>query len=195
MSRGGANVDSIDAIRAFRVALIKFAESANAALGDAEAEMHRTLGWLERDQLTHWTGQIRKRTDALSKAKDALRTKKLFDRRADGTPAPAIEEEKAVAVATRRLAEAEQKLINTKRHARKLQKEIMLYKGGVQRLTTTIHGELPVTVARIDKMAAALEGYVALAPSAELATHGSGELAVTGDASPDSAPTEKPPAG
>ena len=34
-----------------------------------------------------------------------------------------------------------------------------------------------------------------LAPSAELATQGGGEVAVTGDASPHAEPTEEPPAG
>ena len=49
-----AHVDSIDALKTFRVALIKFAEEANAALATAEAEMQRTVGWLERDQLSFW---------------------------------------------------------------------------------------------------------------------------------------------
>ena len=43
-----ARVDSIDALKSFRVSLIKFAEEANAALAGAESEMQRTIGWLER---------------------------------------------------------------------------------------------------------------------------------------------------
>ena len=48
-----ANVQNIDAIRAFRAALLKFAEAANVAIADAESEAVGALRWLEVDQRTY----------------------------------------------------------------------------------------------------------------------------------------------
>jgi hypothetical protein len=156
-----ARVDSIDALRQFRVALIKFAEEANVALGSAESEMQRTMGWLEREQLSHWQFQIRKRQEALGRAQEALRMKKLFPDASGRTPTP-IEEEKAVRRCKAAIEEAEQKLSNVKKYTRVLQREIMNYKGGVQRFSTLIGSEVPVAISRLDKMAGMLERYVAL---------------------------------
>ena len=158
-----ARVDSIDTLRTFRVALIKFGEEANAALASAEAEMQRMVGWLERDQMSFWTFQIRKRQEALGRAQEALRQKKLFPDASGRFPTP-IDEEKAVRRCKAALEEAEEKLANCKKYARVLQKEIMNYKGGVQRFSSWVHVEVPGAVARIDRMVGKLEAYVALGP-------------------------------
>ena len=47
-----ARVDNIDAIRAFRAALLKFRDAANVAIADAESEAIGTMRWLEVDQRT-----------------------------------------------------------------------------------------------------------------------------------------------
>ena len=158
-----ARVDSIDTLRTFRVALIKFGEEANGALASAEAEMQRMVGWLERDQMSFWTFQIRKRQEALGRAQEALRMKKLFPDASGRFPTP-IDEEKAVRRCKAALEEAEEKLANCKKYARVLQKEIMNYKGGVQRFSSWVHVEVPGAVARIDRMVGKLEAYVALGP-------------------------------
>ena len=154
-------VDSIDALKQFRVALIKFAEEANAALAGAESEMQRMVGWLEREQLSHWQTQIRKRQEALGRAQEALRMKKLFPDASGRTPTP-VEEEKAVRRCKAAVEEAEQKLVNVKKYARVLQREIMNYKGGVQRFSSWVGSEIPVAISRLDRMAGMLEQYVAL---------------------------------
>ena len=157
----GAHVDSVDALKTFRVALVKFAEEANVALATAESELQRTAGWLERDQLSFWQMQIRKRQEILGRAQEALRMKKLFPDASGRMPTP-VEEEKAVRRAKALLEEAEQKLANTKRWSRALQREIMNYKGGVARLSTWVGSEVPVALSRLDRMVTSLEAYVAL---------------------------------
>jgi hypothetical protein len=119
------------------------------------------MGWLEREQLSFWTLQIRKRQEALGRAQEALRMKKLFPDASGRTPTP-IEEEKMVRRCKAALEEAEQKLANVKKYSRVLQREIMNYKGGVQRFSTLIGSEVPVAISRLDKMAGMLERYVAL---------------------------------
>ena len=100
-----ARVESIDALKAFKRALFKFAEGASVALGDAESEVHRAQLWLETEQRSHWNNQLRLRTEAVAKAKEAVRMKKLY-KDATGARQSAVEEEKALALAQRRLVEA-----------------------------------------------------------------------------------------
>ena len=198
-----ARVDSIDTLKVFRVALIKFGEEAAAALGSAEAEMQRMVGWLERDQVSFWQMQLRKRQEGLSRAQEALRMKKLFPDASGRFPTP-VEEEKAVRKWKAMVEEAEQKLAACKKYARILQKAIMDYKGGVQRLTTWVEAEVPNAVTRIDRMVGTLEAYVSLSAAsayspvrgASLAAFGpstpAGNMARAPDSAPDTAPEEAP---
>jgi hypothetical protein len=156
-----ARIDSIAELRAFRVALIKFVESCTVALGDAESDMQRTMTWLERDQLTFWNGQLAKRAELVTRAKEAVRMKKLY-RSPTGATQSAVDEEKALRVAIRLLEEAEQKIVACKQWGRRLQKEIMLYKGGVTRFTSVLGGDVPRALAMLDSMAGSLEEYATL---------------------------------
>ena len=160
-----ARVESIDAVRAFKVALFKFAEAANVALDDADGEMGRTLVWLEGEQRTYWQSQLRKRHEAVVKAKEALQYKKVFKDASGRTPS-AVDEEKALAAALKRLEEAEHKFANVRRYSRQLQREIDLYKGSVEPFATSVQVDIPRAAARLDKIVQALEAYVAFAPAA-----------------------------
>jgi hypothetical protein len=159
----GAKVESLDALKTFRVALFKFAEAVNVALGDADSDMQRTLMWLETEQNTYWQGQIRKRQEALAKALDALRQKTIF-KDATGRVQSAVDEQKVVNLCRRRLEVANQKLAAVKAYSRRLQKEIEAYRGTTQRLATTIQSDIPVYAAKIDRMASTLQAYVELTP-------------------------------
>ncbi len=161
----GARVESIETIRAFRVALVKFAEAANTALDDADGDLSRTLNWLQSEQLMHWQTQVRQRAELVSRAKEAVRMKKLF-KDSSGRPQSAIDEEKALAVAQRRYVEAEQKVVAVKKYANRLQKEILAYKGQVQRFSTTVQSDVPTAVARLDQISDILDRYVNLNPDA-----------------------------
>ena len=54
-----ARVENIEALKAFKLALIKFAETANVSLADAEADASGTLRWLEMEQKVKWTNAVR----------------------------------------------------------------------------------------------------------------------------------------
>ena len=98
----GARVDSIDALKHFRIAMWKFHEAANSALSDAEGDVHRTQIWLENEMHSYWTGQIRKRQDLVARAKEAVRMKKLF-KDSSGRQQSAVDEEKQLQIALKRL--------------------------------------------------------------------------------------------
>lgn len=161
----GARVESIESIRAFRAALVKFAETALVALDDAEGDLSRTLNWLEGEQRVYWQSQIRQRAQVAARAKEALRMKQMF-KDSSGRTQSAVDEEKALALAMRRLAEAEQKLAAVKKWTLRLQKEILNYKGQVQRFSTTLGSDVPTAVARLDQISGLLEQYVSLRPEA-----------------------------
>src|SRR2546430_1863915 len=121
MTDTGAKVESIDAIKHFKRRLLKFAEVATSALGDAEGGMHRTLIWLETEARTYWQYQLRIRYEAVVKAKEAVRMKKLY-KDSTGSRQSAVDEERDLVKAQRRLDEAEIKSANVKKYAGRLQK-------------------------------------------------------------------------
>lgn len=169
-----AHVESIEALKMFRRAIIKFAEAATVALGDAESEMQRRLNWLENEQDSYWQGQIRKRQEEVSKCRDAVRQKKIFKDFAGRTPS-ADQEEKALRIATARLEEAERKLAAVRRFAKKLPREIEVYKGTVQRFATTVQSDLPTAAGKLDAMIRKLEEYAAIGPAAATSVAGVAE--------------------
>jgi len=153
-----AAVESVDGIKLFRIGLIKFAATAGVALADAEAEVSRTLMWLENEARSHWDGQLRKRHELVERCKESVRMKKLFKDSA-GRQQSAIDEEKALATAQRALAEAMEKANNVKKYTRVLQKELQMYKGGVTRLSTDVSSVLPQGALELGAIVEALEAY------------------------------------
>jgi hypothetical protein len=175
----GANANP-EALAMFRVALIKFQELCSAALGDAESDIQRTITWLENDQFSYWATQIRHRQDALARANEAYRQKKLF-KDSSGKMASAVEEQKQVTKCQMQLDEAMQKMAATKSWAKRLQKELMLYKGQIQRFQTTITSDVPGATAHLGALIHTLQEYQAMAEPgrdasipAELAAYFSG---------------------
>src|SRR5437867_1364508 len=159
-----ARVESVDAIKAFRRAWLKFADAAGVALTEAEADAVETLRWLETEQRSYWQNQVRKSTDLVSRCEEALRHKRIFKDASGRTPS-AVDEEKALAKARRMLDHATERQENVRRAVPRLQREIMLYKGQAQRLVTFVGGDIPTAAAKLDKMIGTLEAYVNLAPA------------------------------
>jgi hypothetical protein len=182
-----ARVESIDSIKEFRVYLAKFRELARLAVGDAESELHRVQNWLETEQPNYWTGQIRKRQEILSRAEEMYRQKKLFKDSTGQTPS-AVDEQKAVMVAKKNLADAQEKLKNVQGWNRKLQKEMVLYQGAVAPFANQVSAGIPHAIAFLGGTVESLEKYVGI--TAEMAGElggaevvGAGAGAETGGAS------------
>lgn len=160
----GARVDSLDTLKAFKAALWKFQDAAQMALGDAESDVNRLLMWVQNEQDSFWQGQIRKCQEAVVRAKEAVRMKKVF-KDASGRQQSAVDEEKALQVAQKRLAAAEAKLVLVRRWGRQLQKEMEMYKGGVQRFATSLHSDIPNAAAHLESLAAKLDAYLSVQPA------------------------------
>lgn len=162
----GANVESLEVLSGFKISLVKFTEVCIAAFGDAEGDVNRTIHWLESDQMTHWNVQIRHCQEALSRAEEALRQKKIF-KDSSGRTASAVEEMKMVNKAKMHLEEAQQKLANTKRWLKQMQKEAILYKGAMGRFQGTVAQDVPAAVGHLNNLLKSIQDYLAVKPGAE----------------------------
>ena len=145
-----ANVE-LDAIRTFRVSLIKFIETAGACLADADSDVTRTIHWLELEQVPHWQTQIRRREELVGRCKDAVRQKLLY-KDVVGGRSSAIDEQKALKKAEALLIEAQEKYTASRQYVRRLQKQQMEYKGQVQKLALTLTGNLALAVAKMQNL-------------------------------------------
>jgi hypothetical protein len=158
-----ANVQSIEALKLFRVSLCKFAEAARSSLGEAEADLQRHANWLSDDRQRYWRVELTRRTEAARRAKMTLLEKKL-QKTAGGGRSSCVDEEKALALAERRLEEAHTKGANTKRWIRQLDEEIFQYKGLIQALNHALDVDFVKILTMLDGMIDALDRYVSLAP-------------------------------
>jgi hypothetical protein len=151
-------VDSVEALMRFRAALCKFAEAVGIALGEAEAEIHRTSFWLKQEQQAYWKGQVDRRSELRARAKSALSRKRL-QKTALGSKFSYVDEEKALAAAERQLEEARQKLANVRRWSRLLDEESSSYLGAAQNMSQAVDVDVPSALAQLDNMISALEAY------------------------------------
>ncbi len=159
-----AKVSSFAMLRRFRASLMTFASVASGALDEAGADLEGTILWLRGDQYRYWKNQVRACTERFVRAKLALKQREVLDRALAGSRSSCVDERKAVAVAQRRLREAENKLQQVKLWNRQLEKESLDFRGATQRLISAVETDIPNACARLDKMLDSLEAYVALAP-------------------------------
>jgi len=158
-----AKIDSLDAIKQFRVHLIKFAEAVNSALGNSDSDVNRAQVWIDMEAKTYWQNEIRKRQIKLAQALEALRMKELY-KSFDGTQQSVVDEKKAAQLAKQRLDIAEQKLAAVRKYSSIMQREAVMYKGTVQRFATTVQSGTPVAIAQLSRVLDAIDRYIAAQP-------------------------------
>ena len=152
-------VEDFEVFSLFRAAMLKFAQAVTQSLSNADSQIARTHSWLEGEQRSYWEGQIRKRQEAVLKAREAVRQKKLY-KDSSGHTRTAIEEEKILAQCVAAVEEAQRKLEAIRKWLPRLEKAADLYRSGVSRLSRTVEGDVPRAVALLDRLAVSLEGYV-----------------------------------
>lgn len=184
---GSAHVESVDAIKDFRVYLTKFQDLAGRALGDADSDVNRMTRWLEGEGLNLWTSTIRKRQEVLAKAEEALRFKKLYKDSSGSTPS-VVEEQKAVKKAKDALNDAQEKLKNVKKWTSGLQKASTIYRGGVSSFSGDVSSGVPQMIGYLGALLDQLDKYLEVATvgpagGAEGAAAGSGAMAEDAGAS------------
>ncbi len=155
-----AKVYDVDAIRSFRVALVKFIEVINVALSDADSDVLRTLHWIELQQVPYWQQQIRKRQELVTRCKDAVRQKELY-KDATGRTQNAFDERKALKKAEASLVVAQEKFERSKSWVRRLQRQHQEFRGQTSKLQMFVTGELGHTVVKLGNLATLIQQYTA----------------------------------
>jgi hypothetical protein len=156
MSR--ANVKSIEAIRNFRVALIKFAEKVTDAVESMKDQVFHAVSWVELDQPRHWHQQELTAYDRVSEARIQLEVSKMRKETADFRPS-LIEEKQALQAAKRRLEYCRQKVQLVKAAAFKVRHEADEFQGRLSQVDRLLETDLPNMIAMLERMASSLEAY------------------------------------
>jgi hypothetical protein len=157
-----ANVQSIDSLKEFRVALALFGEDMLSTLGATEAELRRTLQWLQQERPGYWQDQIKRRREIASQARAELFRRKL-QKTADNNPAMS-EQKENLRVAEAAVQDAEKRLALVRKWQPILQQAALEYHGSVQRLKGLSAADVPSAVNLLTRLVDSLESYLRLAP-------------------------------
>ncbi len=181
MSRS-ANVQSVQTLKDFKVAMITFAEDARNALSGVDMDLRRMRDFLERDQLGYWQMQVKRRNEEVMQARSDLHRRKISQQGSDAVSD--TEQKEALREAMRRLRVAEDKVAMIKKLIPQLHHAIAEYHSHSQPLGDHLTGGFERSLATIEKMILALESYLATtvpsAPRIEPAAMSSGAATTSG---------------
>lgn len=153
-----ANVKSIEAIRNFRIALIKFADKITDAVESMKDQVFHAVSWVELDQPRHWHQQELTAYDRVSEARIQLEVSKMRKETADFRPS-LIEEKQALQAAKRRLEYCRQKVQLVKAAAIKVRHEADEFQGRLSQVDRLLETDLPNMIAMLERMVSSLEAY------------------------------------
>jgi hypothetical protein len=172
-----ANVQSLTAISEFRAALCTFMVEARQALAALEMEARRAVDYVTHDQAQHWSSEVRRGREQVQQRKLDIHNTRTFKRIGDYVPS-CIDEKKELAKAERRLHLAEAKVEAVRHWGRVAEQAFREFQARLAQFVSILDGELPKATARLERMLASLDKYLAVqAPPAarELADENAGE--------------------
>jgi hypothetical protein len=155
-------VQSIEGLEQFRAALVIFTDHAGQSLSTVRADAERFLNWLG-EQFKYWQRQIRVRDEQLAEAKSDLH--RCLSATVDAHHVPSChQEKKLVALAKRRLEEAEEKLSAVKRWMTIVEEAILDFQAHAEPLGSALALDMPRALAEMDRAIARLIEYTQVAP-------------------------------
>lgn len=153
----GANVQTVDALKDVRAALIKFLERATTAMGELRQKIDRTLAWLELDRPNYWKDQERRAYDLLASTRTALETCRL--RTVAGRKSDCIEEKKAFERAKVRMDYVREKQRAVQKWMVQAGREGNEYRARTGTFQRALENDVPLMIAQLGRMIDAIEGY------------------------------------
>lgn len=183
-----ANVQSIQTLKDFKLAMIEFGEDARNALSGVEMDLRKMRDFLERDQLGYWQMQVKRRNEEVMQARSDLHRRKISQQGSDSVSDS--EQKEALREAMRRLRIAEEKVALIRKLIPQLHHAIAEYHSHSQPLGDHISGGFEKSLSVLERMVLSLEAYVATtAPSAPRLDAGLGGGASTSGAATTSSAT------
>ena len=156
MAHGNADIENLQILKDFRVAIIKFESLCRNALVGVDAEIKRTQDWIG-SQIPNLERQSRKDEEAVNRAVSEL--KEAQWRATYAGKASYIDERKAVDRAKRRKEETEAKLAAAKRWRITLDQSIGKMSAPCNILAIMLDHLTPKALSRLDQMLDSLEAY------------------------------------
>ena len=153
-----AHVSSIEAVRAFRPAVVEFEAAVRDAVEDLLRQSRRAVEWLENDRARYWPHEVRKASEAVCEARINLEQRRLRIR-SEETPS-CFEQEKALQTAQQRLRTAERKAASVRRWLRTVRYEVEQFKGKLANMASYLDTDLPRALAALDRIIGALDKYL-----------------------------------
>jgi hypothetical protein len=154
-----AHVTSVDALEAFRSALIIYLTKARATLEEVSTDVQRMRGWLEGEQRMHWENEVRRRRQKLEEAQQALFSARLSTFREAGSA-----EQLLVQRAKRALEEADGKLRQVKQWDRVFDNRSDPLVKQMEKLHTVLAHDMVQAVAFLSQAITTLHAYAGVMP-------------------------------
>lgn len=174
-----AHVTSLEALEAFRTNLIVYLSKARPTLEEVSDDVIRARVWLETDRRPHWESQMRRASQKLSEAQQAVFSAELSNLREVSSA-----ERHAVTKAKRALDEVETKLRGVKKWNRDFANQVQPLARQLEKLQTVLTNNLPQAIAYLGSAVKTLDEYRSAAPDSETTSR---EIVPT----TESAPKEK----
>lgn len=153
-----ANVTSIDAVRSVKEALLKFCADVESALIAMEIEARRPVEWIDGDRARYWPQQVRRATDMVNEARQALDRCQI---RVSSEDRPSCyDEKKALDKAKRRLQLTEDRVRAVRRWSAEMHKAAEDFSTQVARIRNYLETDMTKGIAAAERMIAALDKYV-----------------------------------
>ena len=158
----GANIQSLDALKDMRVALILFLERAQMAMGELRQKVDRTVDWLESDRPNYWRDQEHKAYDLVAGTRIAYETCRL--RTTGGRKSDCIEEKKAFERAKARMEYVRQKQEIVRKWVVQAGREANEYRARTSNFLRMLENDVPNLISQIGRMIDAVEAYLESQP-------------------------------
>ena len=149
-----AKVTSVEAIEAFRSALIIYMSKARPALEEMANEVLRTRQWLQNDQRRLWEGEMKARTKKLERAKA-----ELFSVSMSKMQEVSAAQQLLVHRAEQAYDEAQKKMAMLKKWDRELDNRSEPLVKQVDQFQNFVTTEMPRAIAYLTQVVRALEAY------------------------------------
>lgn len=162
-----ANVRSLEAVKTFHAAVVRFQEEARLSISALELQLQRFMGWLERDRPVFWKREIEHCYRDMSEWRVRLHQCKM--RKMGDFKPTCFEEKKALEKAKKDLEFAQKQIPVVKQWTNTAHHEANEYKGRSSQMMLMLEGEIPMLLAMLHQIIDRLEAYNSIAAPGDFA--------------------------
>jgi hypothetical protein len=160
--RKQAKVGAIEAISELRGKCTQTGEDISRTLAECQSQSALVLTWVKGPQAHYWKRKKQKRQQQLETAKSDLQRAMIA--KPDADPRSFTDQHLAITRARRAVQEADEKLVATKYWTRELERQLMLFRGGLGPLSTAADVGLAQASQWLSQLADHLDGYLKTMP-------------------------------